>query len=817
MPVVLSIFGVAPKGGAATFCYAQFRARKTVGRYPSSSLNNASLCNQPVRFPSDKFSLELQVWHAVLQDEENTQAEADLGNGILRIPVKCPIQSGELFSGQVFTDNYLLDGARSISVDGGGALLTKGFAIDDGLKNVVSMLQRITDKNEVSGELDDLCKLISREADLDELAKKTPKLGMVEYLRRIQPHTNEPPVFITLNKPDVCSQDPCKEIILTRSLTAPAAALRILLIAKSLDAVVVYKILEIPSGQNEIKVDTGAHITSLSITVYDSDTGDLIDSQEQRYIQNFATNLVFLGKDEKLPLPFKGGQTASDLISRPRFTVSTFSPNPPGRAGGFDVLRANTQLMESLVGTRDWKAETRYFPASQQAQVDVIRWIKQCIEKPETAQVFLIDPYLGRDALERVLFRQGNQSVKMTILVSPGNIDPDAKSSDTVSAPGQHVQNLVKKADSLADKLCGEIDIFHVKRGNDKRPAFHDRHLGLIGRNGIPRVFLLSNSLNKAAGDWPFTVAEVDTLTSRQITLYVENLLAGKEENGKQIETTLIWRSAQPSENQQSATSSQATTLSLALNKTYRELFKLNETGKIADREKTDPVVDEMLLTLPKSFDSEKLAEAIVQSVLGRDHLLPAIIQRLSESPDHVDTAVFIEEKMAHRLLERLTLGSSLFGQPEMLSVLFYVGNIISRKKKGTDFLRKYVNPLLDKYANTLEFGNVKKDSFKMLIAGLCLVVTGLELVRVGEGINTGFRNGIAIDYIHFLGRLLSSFASQAAFGEQMKSFPGEEIAFEALKVAKELALSLEPTVRSAMDLLIHDTQIPVRFSSAVV
>jgi hypothetical protein len=101
--------------------------------------------------------------------------------------------------------------------------------------------------------------------------------------------------------------------------------------------------------------------------------------------------------------------------------------------------------------------------------------------------------------------------------VLPANIDPNAESTDVIAAPGKHVADLVAAADAHVDQLCGEIEIIHVERGSGTRQAFLDRYLGLVSRDGTPTVYLLSNSLSKAAGDWPFTVAEIDTPTSWRI------------------------------------------------------------------------------------------------------------------------------------------------------------------------------------------------------------------------------------------------------------------------------------------------------------
>jgi hypothetical protein len=198
----------------------------------------------------------------------------------------------------------------------------------------------------------------------------------------------------------------------------------------------------------------------------------------------------------------------------------------------------------------------------------------------------------------------------------------------------------------------------------------------------------------------------------------------------------------------------------------------------------------------------------------GRDHFLPTIIQYLSERPETSDTAVIIEYKMINRLLERLTIGSAMFGLDEELSVLLFAGDILSRRAGGTNFLRNKINPLLDRYAGILENGRMPDVAPRALVAGFCLTVVGLELVRAGKDINPGFRSGITTDYIHLLGRLLSSLTCREIFEAHKLPFPGEDVALEALKIGHELAGIPELNVRTAMDLLLSDPHIPSKFTS---
>lgn len=97
------------------------------------------------------------------------------------------------------------------------------------------------------------------------------------------------------------------------------------------------------------------------------------------------------------------------------------------------------------------------------------------------------------------------------MLVSPRKADPDA---DTVDAPAtaSHLDKLTVMASAFSAQLCGRISVYHVKRGNGAKRAFHDRYLCTLDQKGVPTVYLLSNSLSKAAGDWPFAISELDRI-----------------------------------------------------------------------------------------------------------------------------------------------------------------------------------------------------------------------------------------------------------------------------------------------------------------
>jgi hypothetical protein len=230
--------------------------------------------------------------------------------------------------------------------------------------------------------LNDLLALMDREAGLGDLVVSTRRLAVVEHLTRRLPDASERPIKAGIVKPDIHRQEPCREIILSRPPGAPAVALRVDLRATSGDAVILHRLLAMPAELSEVRLDAGGHVTSLLVSVFDERTGDLMDQEELTFVQQIGINLVGLGATDILPPPFRGAPPADDLTERPRINTGSFSIGGEGRSDGIGVLRHNAAVIDAFVGSRDWRAESRFFPASSHSQLEVIRWIKQCIERP---------------------------------------------------------------------------------------------------------------------------------------------------------------------------------------------------------------------------------------------------------------------------------------------------------------------------------------------------------------------------------------------------------------------------------------------------
>ena len=81
-----------------------------------------------------------------------------------------------------------------------------------------------------------------------------------------------------------------------------------------------------------------------------------------------------------------------------------------------------------------------------------------------------------------------------------------------------------------------------INLANDMSQAFHDRYLLLYPRQGDPQVFLLSNSVNAMAANWPFCMSLLADDVRQQAQAYIEGLCRGVDITGSTNPTiTFRW------------------------------------------------------------------------------------------------------------------------------------------------------------------------------------------------------------------------------------------------------------------------------------
>lgn len=170
-------------------------------------------------------------------------------------------------------------------------------------------------------------------------------------------------------------------------------------------------------------------------------------------------------------------------------------------------------------------SEDKWFPRGIESEVGAIAHLNSLINAGQISRAVLVDPWFGSDALQRFVMRLGSQGLQLVILTSWTDTDPDTGLDlDPAASPTAKLEATLER---LAPFLTPSLQMLNLVDG--KEHAFHDRYLLLYSHEGSPKVFLLSNSINKLAGNWPFAMSLVAPDVSRSVQHYIEALCNGRD------------------------------------------------------------------------------------------------------------------------------------------------------------------------------------------------------------------------------------------------------------------------------------------------
>jgi hypothetical protein len=739
----------------------------------------------------------------------------DFAEGRFLIPSECPIEPGRNLTGALCEPSYLYEELNRAQISGTGMLLIQGLVPEGTLDTFTSSLSDAVGVGTSPAALLAVIDAIAVQTGLKEVFQDRRRIGMVDRFWRSEAEGELPGPLLKVvpEKPDFRTRNPVRKCHIRRHASAAARAFTLHVTIQNFDEVLQDYVLFMAEEQEVVSINATTHITDVRLEAFNPD-GSIAQRTVVKFTQGLNFGIVAQGRSDLLPAVFSGVPKSADLNARVRLnTVAFEGPAAGSRSGAFDSLRRNGKCIGAIVGPKRWSGECIWFERGTDSQIEVIRWIKGRLEKPHLHHAYLVDPFLGSDALQRVIARQGNESLNLTILVSPGHVNPDADSLDA-EATEDHMSKLAALADAWSGRLCGNILIVHVKRGEVARQAFHDRYLCLVDQDGIPTVYLLSNSLSKAAGDWPFAISELNRIKSWQVYHYIQDLLRGTD-GERVLETSEIWRSKQsvgmmPGGLLQTADEPQDNTNLPAWAPwavAYLEKLRNSALRNSQNRPEMDAIVDAWLADWRSDVDPSVLAENIFRHISYRDHYVARAIMRFSAGSDQQGlVADHLGDKLLDRFIEGLTKGDRiptqnwqyLEGREDLITAL---ARVIVRRNAPTNFVRDRLNPIMHSLVQEIEFQRDAHDAiYNAIQIATCLACLVFE-VAIVVAARLEFRQGMASDYIHWTGRVMRSEAAQTrlinAFGshdlwrDDLK-FLARQIERAKVTLGGDLQLSIE-------------------------
>ncbi|SNZ07449.1 VPA1262 family N-terminal domain-containing protein [Cohaesibacter gelatinilyticus] len=294
------------------------------------------------------------------------------------------------------------------------------------------------------------------------------------------------------------------------------------------DDLVYSKLLKLSSSRQE--EFTALPFDRYSMSVFD-DQGSLVQLDEHPLITRIPFNMSpmqgTLQIDDTLTRSAQGvsrevGEQAS--IVKPRSTQRSMV--------GVNVTEyethrlRNSTLVDRLFPSSEYD---RWFPKGVTEEVGVIRHLNKLLDGGQVKSAIIVDPFFGIDTLKRVITRLESVDVKLTIVTSLCSTDPETNRK-TNRLVEDLDQALMELRDRGVPRCCRNLNVVNMTDGN--KQAFHDRYLCLSTHDGQREIYLMSNSLNKMAGNWPFCLTKIDAPTTQQVLPYIDGLARGEDVSG---------------------------------------------------------------------------------------------------------------------------------------------------------------------------------------------------------------------------------------------------------------------------------------------
>lgn len=300
-------------------------------------------------------------------------------------------------------------------------------------------------------------------------------------------------------------------------------------ICRESNDVIFNRLFELKSNEAVLEFELPEDTYEIEYWLFD-ESGQLLTQSHDYYLAEICMNSSMVGRNVNLQDKLtqdaaKGGKSLvnkASSVNRTHTERSVINPNG-NRLTYKQYDRQFTELHPLLFP----KSESDvWFGKSIENEVNVIGHFRRLIDNGRAEKAILVDPFFGADALVRFAVRLEESKLDLTILTSLGETDPD--SGERIASDKSPVDELKKGIAKAKDFINCKLTIKNLNWKGTKQ-AFHDRYLIVYPHEGIPLAYLLSNSINKMAGKWPFCISKLEPLTAMQVIEYAESLCVGKD------------------------------------------------------------------------------------------------------------------------------------------------------------------------------------------------------------------------------------------------------------------------------------------------
>ncbi|WP_456856456.1 VPA1262 family N-terminal domain-containing protein [Bradyrhizobium sp. USDA 4501] len=303
--------------------------------------------------------------------------------------------------------------------------------------------------------------------------------------------------------------------------------------------VVINRLIFLEPGQFRVPVDSPEWVDQLDFQLFDETGQTLLHSEQNTYITRIGLVMAPITRQVTIQDDLSG-RAAQKGLGKQASTVHVHTSHRSMVGGPAEgSWRKFAEDMNDLVAAQlPSPGQDKWFPRSIEGEVGLIAHFNQLLNGGQIRRAVLVDPWFGADALRAFALRLASQDVHLTIVTSWTRRDPD---TGVPFGPDRSATAELEAAlRQIESFLNPRLTVINMADGSDQ--AFHDRYLLLYPHEGASKIYLLSNSLNRAAGNWPFCMSLLSADAGLEVRRYIEGLCDGQDiARGKSLAITFKW------------------------------------------------------------------------------------------------------------------------------------------------------------------------------------------------------------------------------------------------------------------------------------
>lgn len=303
-------------------------------------------------------------------------------------------------------------------------------------------------------------------------------------------------------------------------------------------------LFELPAGEDIVEHPLPPDVGSFAVRIFPAAGGRRIFWESATLVRRIDVNGRVRASELRVQDPLTSRMASAPKEVRQRAEMrsgyGSFRTRSEADDGRID---AQLDAIAALLGGEAPDSVDRFFERTLVDEIGVIEHLNALMDGGRLRRAVLVDPFFGEEAFSRLVMRLESHDLELVVVTSWAAKHPDTAErlpGDSQQALDNNVRRLRALLDRVRPLVPPRLTVRNLVHGSEQ--AFHDRYLLLEAHEGGDTIYLLSNSINNMAANWPFCMAAIGGRAGERAAAYVKGLAAGEDITAEaQPVTNFLW------------------------------------------------------------------------------------------------------------------------------------------------------------------------------------------------------------------------------------------------------------------------------------